>query len=113
MPSRRRVANLWVAPGGGLALAAFQAAVLRTPVWVPAVVLAFWLGVVGGYQLAFAVGFNSRFEQDAFARRVAMNVATGVVFALVTWPVLARIRPSYTRSDAGASPTPKRSGRNS
>ncbi len=104
---------LWVALGGGLALGVFQAAVLRTPAWVPAVLLSFVIGIVGGYQLAFAIGFNSRFEQDALARQVAMNVATGVAFALLTWPILARIRASYTRSDAGASPTPKRSGRNS
>ena len=104
---------LWVALIGGLATGAFQSAVLREPIWVPAVLLAFGVGILGGYQLAYAMGFSSIFDQDAFARHIAMSIAAGVAFAIATWPILERIRPSYTRLDAGASPTPKRSGRNS
>jgi len=82
-----------VAVVGGLATGALQAAVLRRPLWAVATACAFVVGIAGGYALAFALGFNSIFPDDAAARAAIIVGLTGVLYALFTAPVFAQIRP--------------------
>ena len=82
-----------VAVVGGLATGVLQAAVLRRPLWVVATAAAFVIGIARGYALAFALGFNSIFSEDATARQVIVVGLTAVLYALFTAPVFAQIRP--------------------
>ena len=95
-----------VAVVGGLATGALQAAVLRRPLWAVATACAFVLGIAGGHALAFALGFNSIFPDDATARAVIIVVLTAVLYALFTAPLVAQIRPekrlSILASDGAA-----------
>lgn len=81
-----------VAVIGGLAIGVLQALVLRMPIWGMATAAAFAIGIAGGNALAFALGFNSIFEEDAARRAVIIVGATGVLYGLFTAPLLARIR---------------------
>ncbi|MDQ6859381.1 MAG: hypothetical protein M3Z65_10330 [Chloroflexota bacterium] len=82
-----------VAIVGGLAVGGLQAAVLREPLWAVATFVALVVGIFGGYTLAFALGFNSIFDTDATARQATIIGLTAVVYALLTAPLVARIRP--------------------
>ncbi len=107
-----------VAIVGGLAVGILQAAVLREPLWAIATFLALTVGIFGGYTLAFALGFNSIFDDDALARHGIMIGLSAALYALFTAPLFARIRPKdrlpILASTPELSPTPTgiRSGRN-
>lgn len=76
----------------GVAVGALQAMVLRSPLWGLATASALFIGIFGGYTLAFALGYNSIFEQDATVRRVFMVALSALLYAAFTAPVFARIR---------------------
>jgi hypothetical protein len=78
-----------VALAGGLATGVLQAAVLRTPSWAVATTAAFVLGI-GGQAITRAAGFGSVFEEDWTLRHA---IISGLAGALVTAPLIARIRP--------------------
>jgi len=113
------VGYLPVAIVGGIAVGILQAAVVRQPLWAVTTAAALTIGIFGGYTLAFAVGFNSIFDDDALARQGIMTGLSAVLYALFTAPVFARIRPEnrlpILASTPELSPTPNRirSGRNS
>lgn len=87
----RDVGYLPVAIVGGIAVGMFQAAVLRRPVWAFATFAALAIGIFGGYTLGHALGFNSVFEDDAFARHATMTALSAVLYALFTAPIVARM----------------------
>jgi hypothetical protein len=51
------------------------------------------LGIAGGHALAFGLGFNSIFPDDAAARAVIIVGLTAVLYAAFTAPLFAQIRP--------------------
>lgn len=87
------VGYLPVAIVAGLAVGGCQAVVVRRGTWAVATALALGVGIFGGQQLAYAMGFNSIFEQDVTARHVIMTVASAVLYALCTAPIFARMGP--------------------
>ena len=113
------VGYLPVAIVGGIAVGILQAAVVRQPLWAVTTAAALTIGIFGGYTLAFAVGFNSIFDDDALARQAIMTGLSAVLYALFTAPIFARIRPEsglpILASTPELSPAPNRirSGRNS
>ena len=81
-----------VAIVAGVAVGALQALVLRSPLWGLATGTALFIGIFGGYTLAFALGYNSIFEQDATVRQIFMVVLSALLYPALTAPVFARIR---------------------
>ncbi|HAF11164.1 MAG TPA: hypothetical protein DCK98_13930 [Chloroflexi bacterium] len=81
-----------VALAGGLATGVLQAAVLRTPSWAVATTAAFVLGI-GGQAITRAAGFGSVFEEHWTLRHAIISGLAGALDALVTAPLIARIRP--------------------
>ena len=82
-----------VAIVAGIAVGVLQAAVLREPLWAPAAAAGLAIGIFGGYNLAYALGFNSIFDDDALARHAIMTGLSAILYALFTAPIFARIRP--------------------
>jgi hypothetical protein len=102
-----------VAIVAGLGVGGCQAVVVRRASWAVATAVALGVGIFGGQQLAYAMGFNSIFEQDITARHVVMTAASAMLYALCTAPIFARIGPDpgLPILAAGAPADAHRSGR--
>jgi hypothetical protein len=90
------VGYLPVALIGGIATGVLQAGALRTPLWAVATAAAFVVGIIGGHALAVELGFGSIFDEDVFPRHAIIAGLTGVLYALLTAPLL----PPILRSTA-------------